>query len=128
MIQSRRGILKLLAASPAGAHILGQQLTATAGGGALAVASNLGYPGNLPSTTQPERFYDFASWFIKHGRRQLWQEAKPTYLDPDIMSMHLPINTKHRMQRLRNYDQLIEQRKLSFGNAFKTQGWIEWWT
>lgn len=125
---ARRSMLRGLAAAPAAAVMVAEQMKVAGIGGALGgnMGSN-GYPGDAPAASGPMRFTNFASWFKKFEPR-LREEAKHVHsLDPDLAMMHLPLPTLVRMQRARNYERIVADRQRTIEEKLSLKGLIEWW-
>lgn len=74
------------------------------------------------------KFASFADWFSKHGRARLKLEAWGTpCFDADIIDMRLPLVTKVRLQRARNYSRLLERRKSLIAKEIGVHGFYECW-
>lgn len=124
---ARRGFLKAMAAAPLGAQAAVDQLALQAAGitGVGAASPETVLPG---APSEPVIFRDFASWLHDFGEKRMKEEARDVRrLDPDIISFRLPLTTKVRMQRERNYQRLLEERKDWFANSLKLEGHVRWW-
>ena len=76
----------------------------------------------------PLKFTNFADWFKRFGCNSAKDEAHQiSGFDGDIIDMHLPMVTKIRMQRARNYTRILERQKHQFSNELSTKGWFTWW-
>lgn len=129
----RRGILKGLALSPLGAAAAAEQAKiGLMTGGTPVVASGRGLMGVSENTSAaaqaPLRFLNFASWFKDVGHKQIAKSAQRIDgIDPDILEMRLPMPTKVRMQRRRNFDRIVEDRKDWFSRIVSRDGAVSWW-
>lgn len=88
--------------------------------------NNEGNRAGYPSAT--EKFTSFSDWMNKYGHKALKEQA--WYIrawDADILDMGLPLVTKTRMQRSRNYERAVEDRKRDFANSIGLSGVFEWW-
>lgn len=77
---------------------------------------------------EAQKFTSFESWMKLFGKDYINQRSR--YIDgfdADIISLHCPIATKVRMQRARNYDRLLEERKRWFKNSLNFNGVVQWW-
>lgn len=127
----RRAILKVLGLSPAAASMLpGMVARQAVSGSALGLMA--GYPGSPPcnpaNSAQPIRFVSFAKWLANIGEDTLRREAHYVgMIDPDILEMRLPLNTKINWQRERNYARLIDEKRNWFDTRIAKFGVVEWW-
>lgn len=131
MALGRRGFLQSLAAAPLGAHAAMQQAkVALLSGGAAGLLSGAGGDVPMPSGVAsggPLRFTNFASWFEKFGGRLREQAKHVGGLDPDLIEMRLPLVTKVRMQRERNFEALKNDQRRRFDEILSVKGFFEWW-
>jgi len=127
---ARRGFLKALGAAPVGAQMAAQDLSyRMAGVGKIGGAlGNIMSAGPLAGASSQVTFQNFASWFREFGAVAIRRESREvTSLDADIVTMHLPLATKVRMQRERNYQWLLENKRDWFGRELKNHGKVDWW-
>lgn len=124
----RRAILRALAASPISAHAVAEQIKSQATGIAftgVGVGRSEGIPASI---SEPMQFSDFASWFARCGDKAVRREANyVSALDPDLVEMRLPLATKVRMQRQRNYRRVLDERKEWFNETLSVSGIVSWW-
>lgn len=124
----RRFFLRGLAAAPAAAKVVADQMTA-AGISGIGVSGQMG--GGIvgpPSSNQgPTKFTDLMSWF-KVAEPMFREQAKYVQaLDPDIVLMRLPLPTKVRMQQGRNYERIVAGQRKEFTKRIGKFGFFEWW-
>lgn len=65
------------------------------------------------------RFLDWLDdndWYLKERCSHIY------HIDPDIMCLKLPMTTKFRMQRQRNYQRMLEEKKKSFIKILNIKG------
>ena len=75
-----------------------------------------------------EKFTDFSTWLSEAGDECLKREAR--YIrafDADIVAMRLPLVTKARMQRKRNYQTALADSRKRFYKAIGVNGFFQWW-
>ncbi len=85
-----------------------------------------GQPG--PPCSESLKFTSFGDWLKRIGYDALKGEARLiSGFDGDIIDMHLPMTTKCRMQRARNYARLLEGRKHWFSERLGAQGFVTDW-
>jgi len=124
---TRRVILKALGLSPAGAHLLGEQAKL----GLLSPSSVLRPPsGGSPvqeHTQKNEQFTSFQDWFDFVGKAKIKEWARDVYcLDADLVERRLPLATKVRLQRERNYERIIKERRSWFERTLRRWGTVSW--
>ena len=127
---TRRAVLKALGVSPMAAPVLAQQLGTMAAGGAGLLGSNLDEIRGAPPTADeaPRLFHSVASWWEAFGKDQVFKETKyVTHFDADILSFHLPLQTKVAFQRRRNFECRKEERLREMGERILKNGFIKWW-
>ena len=91
------------------------------GGGACA-------PTSAHPSDGPLKFTSFADWFKRFGCNRAKREAHEiSGFDGDIIDMHLPMVTKIRMQRARNYTRILERQKHQFNGELSAKGVFTWW-
>ena len=74
------------------------------------------------------KFSSFADWLSKYGHASMKLEARATpCFDADIIDMRLPLVTKVRLQRTRNYSRLLERRKSAIAKEIGLNGFYECW-
>lgn len=127
---NRRQALKALASIPVSAPVLAHTITTQAHLPVAGVAGNA-VSGSIRSglsAPKPKIFTSFSDWLIGAGLKQLREEAKYIrQIDADIISMRLPLATKHRMQQRRNLNRLIEDRRSWFSETIKRDGRVEYY-
>lgn len=131
MKTGRRGFLGALAAAPLAAKALFEQQKVsmlTGNGSSLGSALTAGMGINMPPSDRGAlRFMDFST-FLKKTENQLRLQAKNfTGFDPDIVDMRLPLSTKIRFQRERNYHRILESQKAWFESQLERTGFVEFW-
>ncbi len=119
---------KALLAAPFGAHTAGEIVKTNL----LNSTSFIEHTSNAvdsPSTRDGNRsFTSFAKYMLDIGNESIRDEAKHIYgFDPEIIDMHLPMQSKVRMQQNRNYDRLLKSRKNWFEKAIAKDGKASWW-
>ncbi|HEX6972700.1 MAG TPA: hypothetical protein VF234_10825 [Limnochordia bacterium] len=121
----RRAFLRAVAAAPVGAQVAAEQAKLSLTG------AKVGFGGTdvLPQpSTGPVRFSSFGDWLKRFGETAIRREARNVdRLDPDLVEMRLPLNTKFRMQRERNYQRILEDRRRWFDDTIGVKGFLEWW-
>lgn len=129
----RRALLKLIGVSPVAATVAAQQGAAMLTGRGLGAVTGLAGVGGVadvaPSASSgPVRFTDFFSWFKEIGRAEIERQAKYVDgFDADIVARHLPLATKVRLQRERNYARIKEERRQDIEKRIGLRGFAEWW-
>lgn len=74
------------------------------------------------------KFSDFSTWWRDIGMQQVRREAASiTIIDPDLAVMQLPLTTKFRIQRNRNFDRLKADKQSWFRQRLGASGIVEWW-
>jgi hypothetical protein len=124
---ARRGFLRLVAAAPAAAGALGLQTKLAAHGMTnLAAGSMAGVA--IQSPTAPMKFTSFGDWWTKFGEVAVKKETKHVAgLDADLLDMRLPLTTKVRIQRTRNYERAVEDRRQWFADRLSLNSVVDWW-
>ena len=124
MDEGRRSFLKKAAAAPvAGAVAASAVSTELAGVGAtgLGIGSDGRVPGNMCGGQQS--FTSFAKWFSAGGDREIRENAKNVYsLDPDLAESRLPLQHRFRVQKKRNYERIMAERKSWFSRLLLRNG------
>lgn len=130
----RRAFLKAAAIAPLGAQVAGQEFALRcAGVTGIGGASTLGGMASevpLPSSGyEPLRLTSFAEWLKTGGNLQrIKREAQNVNsIDPDILTLRLPLCTKIQWQRERNEKRLLEDQEESFLRRLARHGHVEWW-
>jgi hypothetical protein len=86
-------------------------------------------PSPTSATQEPRKFADFGSWFKQIGEKQARRGAHHVSgFDADIIEMRLPLATKVRMQRERNYQREIKEHREWFADTISLKGFVEWWS
>jgi hypothetical protein len=76
----------------------------------------------------PKIFRQFADWFGAFGEKRARRDARDVVgFDPDILELNLPMPTKVRMQRERNFQRIVARQKESFLEHMEREGKFEWW-
>ena len=126
MALSRRDALKAIGIGAPAAGFIAEKIKRD-------MVINPGISGDVscqPESTSdgPLKFTSFADWFKRFGGERAKHEAHQiSGFDGDIIDMHLPMVTKIRMQRARNYAQILERQKRQFNNELSTKGMFTWW-
>lgn len=126
---ARRGLLRVLGAAPVAAKMMADEAAARLAGlaGGTVAPALLPSPGGI-GNTKPRSYLNFGQWFEEIGHDQLREEASYVQsLDPDLAAMQLPLCTKVRMQRARQYSRYLEGRKRWFNRSILFKGVVEWW-
>jgi hypothetical protein len=123
----RRAVLRALGMTPVAANALAKQAT-MASAGMTAGFMPPGPPSQLASNESGAvRFHNWADWF-RRMEPSIRQEARTvTVLDPDIAEFRLPLATKVRMQRQRNYERIVAERRNYIESKLSLAGFIDWW-
>ena len=123
---ARRSFLKGVAASPVAGHAMAQHLIEQTQ--LMALGNGYGAEVASPSAAKPERFLSFANWLKAVGEDEIRREARNIHsVDADIIEMRLPLATKARMQRARNYKRLMEEKRSWFDRLLTRDGKVEYW-
>ncbi len=128
MALSRRDALKAIGVGAPAAGFIAEKIKRD-----MVLNPGIAGDGNhLAETTSasdgPLKFTSFADWFKRFGCNRAKNEANQiSGFDGDIIDMHLPMVTKIRMQRARNYTRILERQKHQFSNELSTKGWFTWW-
>ena len=132
--QSRRAFLRTAAvapvAAPAAVHGIAQQAQlGMAGVSALGVGVYRGESGqDAVSSRSGMRLTSFAEWLKAGGDKECRQAAQEVrHIDPDILSMKLPLCTKFQWQRKRNYERALEGQRNWFERVLEEQGFVNWY-
>ena len=129
MSLNRRSILKALGMAPAAVHVAAEQAKAAMLTGGLGhrdvfvqkVQSAALAPDNALT------FTSFAKWFREFGLDRAREEAEHVAgLDPDIIDMRLPMTTKVRMQRDRQYVRAKRRLERDFASRVARYGEFRW--
>ncbi|HDZ73699.1 MAG TPA: hypothetical protein ENH55_13220 [Aurantimonas coralicida] len=97
---------------------------------AMVLAPGISNEGIEPPSSDNERltFTDYASWFSRVGHAEITRQASYIHgFDGDIIDFHLPMVTKVRMQRARNYERILAERKRWFVKKIGLKGFVNWW-
>lgn len=75
------------------------------------------------------RFTNFDDWYNYAGKEYIDHQARViTGFDPDLVSMNsFSLSTRVRVQRRRNHDKLMIERKKWFWRSLGLQKFVEWW-
>lgn len=124
---SRRFFLKGLAASPTVAVTLSEQVKMQAAGLGIPPLGGFQSPGVLPPSAAPLKFLSFRDW-LPTGIAAAKQEAQYiSYIDADLVERRLPLVTKVRLQRARNYERILADKQTWFEKQIKQFGFVDWW-
>lgn len=127
---NRRRFLRGLAAAPAVGQVALKEVAAKVAGSTIAPLSNVeGYANSAPSVSDaaPLKLTSFLKYALKRESDWRNQAKHVTALDPDLLSMHLPLTTLFRWQRERNYERIKAEEELNFKNIVKQHGHFTWW-
>lgn len=84
-----------------------------------------GVPVSMPSASRIFRqASDFSTWWKEYARSQNSHDYISS-IDPDIAGFRLPLSTKVRMQRDRNYDKAKARAKIQFLSRLLFDGKVE---
>lgn len=76
----------------------------------------------------PTAFTSFVKFMSSHGEAEAREQAKyVSGFDPDLIDMHLPMVTKVRMQRARNYKRNLRDKKTFFERTLSRNGKVDVW-
>lgn len=125
---SRRSFFGLAAATPAAIKMaVGDIQMRLAGMTQLGASA----PGGLPP--QPaigdfQKIGSFSEWFAKQGAEWRDDAKNIRALDPDILSYKaMSLSAKIHIQRERNYQALLAERRGWFDRQFKKLGFMKWY-
>lgn len=123
----RRGFLQALGIAPAAARVMAEEAKLQMLGGGVGGVGLANRPQAVPPSAMPERLTTFAD-YIGRAERGLREQAREIRgFDPDIVEMRLPLTTKVRMQRERNYRRIVESQKGWFARQVERLGFVQWW-
>lgn len=123
---SRRDALKAIGIGAPAARLIAEKMKHD-----MVISAGMGVRPSVtedsPSSSSPLRLTSFAEW-LKLGHDRLKEEADQiSSFDGDIIDMRLPMMTKCRMQRARNYARLVNKRKRWFTKTLAANGAVSWW-
>jgi hypothetical protein len=72
-------------------------------------------------------FTNFLKYALHNEHAWRKQANQVTHLDPDLLSMHLPLTTLFRLQRARNYERIKAESKISFARVLQMNGKVQQW-
>jgi len=132
---ARRSFLRRMAAAPVAIGISGEELVKGVTGRYGSVLGLVGARGEgddaAPSSASGgvTKFTSFKKFIDSTNTEQSIREDARTIngFDPDVLTLHLPLQTKVRMQRERNYNYLMKQKEDWFARAVKTNGFLGWY-
>ena len=106
-----------------------QQKLAAHGVGQLGLNSGLMSSPQPAGNNGPEKFFDFKSWWKKHGLNLATARARNVaYFDPDILDMRSPsLAFKFQLQRSRNLIRIQEELRRDFARRISELGCFQWW-
>lgn len=126
MALSRRDALKAIGIGAPAAGFIAEKIKRD-----MVINPGISGGGDCPSgvaSDGPLKFTNFADWFKRFGCHRAKRDAHQiSGFDGDIIDMHLPMVTKIRMQRARNYARILENQKHQFNGELSTKGWFTWW-
>lgn len=129
---SRRAFLRQAAVTPIAGAVVAKQALMPGAGGLNGILAGSGMGGISPPTAgspTPTSFTSFAKWFSNFGDEAAKNEAQYVNgFDPEIIELRLPLQTKVRMQRKRNYIRVCKEKKSWFTNTVKREGKVDWWS
>lgn len=132
---SRRGLLRLGAGGAAAGVVggagsaLGLKAQVASLTNSASLASTMG---SAPVVTSGhpdlKEYTSFKEWIAGAPGDDLRREARDfSRYDPDIVDMHLPLVTKHRMQVDRNMRRMLREAEKSFWERIKDSGFVQEW-
>lgn len=69
----------------------------------------------------------FADYAMKSDHQWRRRAANVTIIDPDILSLRLPVATMFRMQKARNYERIKAEEEFSFSRIVRRDGQFSFW-
>lgn len=125
----RRAFLGGLALAPMTGRAAMKEVAArVAGSSAALMASNAAEVAGVGlASSGPLKLTSFLKYALKRERDWQRQARNVTQIDPDLLSMHLPLTTLFRMQRARNYERIKEDEELNFKNIVARDGSFSFW-
>ncbi len=132
----RRGLLKIMAATPAAASLAPAMAVQAGGygvtglmaaGGALSNAPPKGIQWTTVSSTPRKTFKAWADWLADEGDDLRGRAKAVSSIDPDIAGMCVPLQTKVHWQRERNYRALLAEKKSWFEESLSRDGEVKVW-
>ncbi len=133
---ARRGFLKALGVAPAASAAFVHAVKESALTGRLGNAVS-GYTGGDVSAkslagasiNKPVKYTSVAEWWEKFGEAELGRPQRHVSgFDPDLIEMRLPMATKVRIQRQRNYEYAKAEQWANMERRLSLNGFIEWWS
>ncbi|MGB1214591.1 MAG: hypothetical protein ACPG4X_14600 [Pikeienuella sp.] len=125
-ILGRRSFLRATAALPLVGNAVAQEAKMKMAG--LDMLPDLSEEvGVARDASGPTKFFRFSDLLKKFGDQYKERADSVSCLDPDIVEMHLPLATKVRMQRERNYERIIESEKRYFERELSVAGFVSRW-
>lgn len=126
----RRGILKLIGATPAAVAVAPAVAMQSAGYQVAGLAAASGYNvdvGPSSNPVEPRVFSSLLSYF--KAKESDWREQSRivTSVDPDIAMMRLPLPTKVRMQAERNFERIRARQSNWFNDVMAREGRVRVW-
>ena len=116
-----------MAAAPVTSHLLVEDLKVGMLQKGIAGAGQISGEGS-PTQNEGRKFMNFGSWFNQMGQQEIQDSAR--YIngfDPDIVTFHLPIQTKVTWQRNRNYNRILKEKQSWFASTLRRNGWVKDW-
>lgn len=126
---TRRAVLRALGVSPMAAPVLAQQLSTMAASGAGLLGNDGSDQGCAAVAEQPPRiFRSVTAWWKAFGEDEIRRQTRyVTQFDADIISLHLPLQTKVAFHRRRNFERQKAERFRDMAERLTRDGQIKWW-
>ncbi len=131
---ARRGFLKALGIAPAAGAAFVHAVKAqgvTGGLDRFAGFGNSKLSGEIVAATaiKPIKYTSVAEWWEKFGEAEMGRQSRHvSCFDPDLIEMRIPLATKVRIQRQRDYDRSKAERWADMERRLSLHGFIEWWS
>lgn len=124
---NRRNFLGRLALGPVAGQVAIKNAAARlADTGIAPLPSPAGYAEvAAQSASAPLKLTSFLKYALKREAEWRHRARHVHTLDPDLLSMHLPLTTLVRWQRERNYERIKADEELNFNNVVKQHGHFE---
>lgn len=123
---SRRSFLRGMAVAPiSGQMALRQVASKVLGSGIVGAGLDIAAP--TAAANGPLKFTNFLTYALKREKDWRRQAKNTTAMDPDLLSMHLPLTTLLRIQERRNYARIKADEEFSFASVLKQDGHFSFW-
>ena len=124
---ARRGFLKALGIAPGAAAAVGARLQQTMMG--LDDVTGPMSGAVAPMADAPNQYLSVAQWWENCGEQAARERSQHVHsLDADLVEMRIPMATKARMQRARNYDRAKGDLLRDVARRLSLHGVIKWWS